>query len=146
MAKLKEQRDAIKRVITMMEEDVGECMLLAESKKDLAHVTKGNSLKRKCDENKKNLELLEEQYSASGEKKRSYSNLFIYLIKYRIFFICSCFYNSVFCFYCLRWLWRNVCEYQVLYRNYNHSYCDNDVYGASDILKNFHLTPSYLQP
>ena len=64
MAKLKEQCDAIKRVITMMEEDVGECMLLAESKKDLAHVTKGNSLKRKCDENKKNLERLEEQYSA----------------------------------------------------------------------------------
>ena len=64
MAKLKEQCDAIKRAITMMEEDVGEFMLLAESKKDLAYVTKSNSLKRKCDENKKNLELLEEQYSA----------------------------------------------------------------------------------
>ena len=63
MAKLKEQCDAIKRAITMMEEDVGDCMLLAESKKDLAYVAKSNSLKRKCDENKKNVELLEEQYS-----------------------------------------------------------------------------------
>ena len=64
MAKLKEQCDAIKRAITMMEEDVGDSMLLAESKKDLAYVAKSNSLKRKCDENKKNVELLEEQYSA----------------------------------------------------------------------------------
>ena len=56
MAKLKEQCDAIKRAITMMEEDVGDCMLLAESKKDLAYVAKSNSLKRKCDENKKNVE------------------------------------------------------------------------------------------
>ena len=35
---------------------------------------------------KKNLELLEKQYSALAEKKRSYNHLFIYLIKYRIFY------------------------------------------------------------
>ena len=35
MAKLKDQCDAIKRAITMMEQDVSECMLLVESKKDL---------------------------------------------------------------------------------------------------------------
>ena len=31
------------------------------------------------------------------------------------------------------------CEYQILYRNCDHSYCDNDVRGASDIFKNTHL-------
>ena len=35
---------------------------------------------------KKTLELLEEQYPALAEKKRSYSHLFFYLIKYRIFY------------------------------------------------------------
>ena len=87
MVKLKDQCDATKRTITMMEQDVSECMLLAESKKDLAYVVKSNALKRKFDESKKNLELLEEQYSALAEKKkRSYSLIFIYLIKYRIFY------------------------------------------------------------
>ena len=33
MVKLKDQCDATKRAITMMEQDVSECMLLAESKK-----------------------------------------------------------------------------------------------------------------
>ena len=54
----------------MMEQDVSECMLLAESKKDLAYAVKSNALKRKCDKSKKNLELLEEQYSALAEKKK----------------------------------------------------------------------------
>ena len=63
-AKLKDQCDAIKRAITMMDQDLGECMLLAESKKDLAYVVKSSALKRKCDESKKDLELLEEQYSS----------------------------------------------------------------------------------
>ena len=57
MAHLKDQCDAIKRAITMVEQDVSECMLLAESKKDLTYVVKNNALKRK-----KNFELLEEQY------------------------------------------------------------------------------------
>ena len=70
LAKLKDQCDAIKRTITMIEQDVSECMLLAESKKDLAYVVKRKALKRKCDESLKNLELLEEQYSALAEKKK----------------------------------------------------------------------------
>ena len=40
MAKLKDQYDVTKRAITMMEQDVSECMLLAESEKDLAYVVK----------------------------------------------------------------------------------------------------------
>ena len=70
MAKLKDQCDPIKRAITMMEQDVSECMLLAESNKDLEYIVKSNALKRKCDESKKILELLEEQYSALAEKKK----------------------------------------------------------------------------
>ena len=53
MAHLKDQRDVIKRAITMVEQDVSECVLLAESKKDLTYVVKNNALKRKCDENRK---------------------------------------------------------------------------------------------
>ena len=53
MAKLKDQCDAIKRAITIMEQDVSKCMLLAESKKDLAYVVKSNILKKKCDESLK---------------------------------------------------------------------------------------------
>ena len=34
----------------MMEQDVSECMLLAESKKYLAYVVKSNALKKKGDE------------------------------------------------------------------------------------------------
>ena len=62
MAHLKDQCDAIKRAITMMEQDVRECMLLAESKTNLTYVVKNNALKRKCDESRKDFELLEEQY------------------------------------------------------------------------------------
>ena len=43
--------------------------------------------------------------------------------------------NSVAYLYCLQWLWRSVCEYQILYRNYDHSCCDNDVCGTSFIEK-----------
>ena len=37
MAKLKDQCNAIKRAITMMEQDVSKCMLLVESQKDLTY-------------------------------------------------------------------------------------------------------------
>ena len=67
MAKLKDQCDATKRPIIMMEQDVNECILLAESKKDKGYVVKSSALKRKCDES---LEILEEQYSVLTEKKR----------------------------------------------------------------------------
>ena len=53
MAKLKDQCNAIRRAITMMEQDVSECVLLDESKKDLAYLVKSNALKGKCDEGKK---------------------------------------------------------------------------------------------
>ena len=45
MANLKDQYDATKRAITKMEQDVSECMLLAESEKDLAYVVKSSTKK-----------------------------------------------------------------------------------------------------
>ena len=86
VAKLKDQCDAVKRPITMMEQDERECMLQAESKKDLAYVVKSNALKRKCDESKKNLELLEERYSALAEKKKKS------VCEYQILYICIPYY------------------------------------------------------
>ena len=88
---------------------------------------------------KKNLQLLEKQYSALAEKKRSYNHLFIYLIKYRIFYT-QLFLHFNFLFL-LSTMVVDKCffEYQILYRNYDHSYCDNDVGRAYDILKNTHL-------
>ena len=53
MTKLKDQCDAIKRAITMMEQDVNECVLLAESRKNSAYVVRSNTLKKKCDESNK---------------------------------------------------------------------------------------------
>ena len=54
----------------MKEQDMSECLLLPESKKDLAYVVKSNALKRKCDESKNNLEILKDQYSVLAEKKK----------------------------------------------------------------------------
>lgn len=70
MARLRKECDSVKRAIDLMEKDISESMLLAESKHDLAYVIKGNALKRKCDESKKDLKILEDQYSNLEEKKR----------------------------------------------------------------------------
>ena len=61
----------------MMEQDVSECILLAESKKDLAYVMKSNALKRNCGESEKNFELLEEHCSALAEKKKEVIVIFL---------------------------------------------------------------------
>ena len=53
MTKLKDQCDSIKRAITMAEQDVNECVLLAESRKNSAYVVRSNTLKKKCDESNK---------------------------------------------------------------------------------------------
>ena len=66
MAKLKDQCDRIKRAITMMEQDINECMLLAESENDSAYVVRSSALKRKCDESKK-------KSSTSGKTVFSFS-------------------------------------------------------------------------
>lgn len=45
-----------------MEEDIGESMQLADSKQDLPYVIKSHALKRKYNENKADLRVLENQY------------------------------------------------------------------------------------
>ena len=50
------QKD-LRKAITMMETESNECMQLAEKKKELSFVIKGNTLKRKVNKQTKNLPL-----------------------------------------------------------------------------------------
>ena len=50
------QKD-LRKAITMMETESNECMQLAEKKKELSFVIKGNALKRKVNKQTKNLPL-----------------------------------------------------------------------------------------
>ena len=77
MAKLKDQSDAIKRAITMMQQDMSKCILLGKSKKDLAYIKMSNALKRKCDESKKILNFWKNsiQFQPRKKKKKLQSSL-----------------------------------------------------------------------
>ena len=68
MLKLKKQCEAIKRVIDIMEEGIGESMQLAESKQDLPYVIKSHAFKRKFNESKADLRVLENKYSDLEKK------------------------------------------------------------------------------
>ena len=57
-----------KKAIEMMEKEVTECMELAEKKRDLSYVKKGNGLKRKSSETKQKVELLEKQIGELEKK------------------------------------------------------------------------------
>ena len=70
MAKLKDQCDAIKRAITMMQQDMSKCILLGKSKKDLAYIKMSNALKRKCDESKKILNFWKNSIQFQLRKKK----------------------------------------------------------------------------
>ena len=70
MAKLKDQCDAIKRAITMMQQDMSKCILLDKSKKDLAYIKMSNALKRKCDESKKILNFWKNSIQFQLRKKK----------------------------------------------------------------------------
>ena len=82
---------------------MSECVLLDESKKELAYLWKSNALKRKCDESKKNIEFLEEQYSALAEKKKKLLSFFclfhkiedfLHIIVFTVKFSVSLVYNG----------------------------------------------------
>ena len=47
-------------------------MYLTKSKQDLLYMIKSNALKRKCDESKADLRVLENQYSHLEKKKRKF--------------------------------------------------------------------------
>ena len=47
--KIKRQQKDLSKAITMMETESSECMQLAEKKKDLSYLIKGDALKRKSE-------------------------------------------------------------------------------------------------
>lgn len=59
-----------------MEEGIGESMQLAESKQDLPYVIKSHAFKRKFNESKADLRVLENKYS-DLEKKKAESSIFL---------------------------------------------------------------------
>ena len=57
--KIKLQQKDLSKAITMIETKSNECMQIAEKKKDLSFVIKGNTLKRKSEQTKKELATLQ---------------------------------------------------------------------------------------
>ena len=54
----------------MMETESNECMQLAEKKKNLSYVIKGNALKRKSEQKKKELTFLQKEIAELKTKKQ----------------------------------------------------------------------------
>ena len=67
--KIKLQRKDLSKAI-MMETESNECMQLAEKKKDLSYVIKGNALKRKSEQTKKELPTLRKEIAELEMKKK----------------------------------------------------------------------------
>ena len=57
--KIKLQQKDLSKAITMIETKSNECMQIVEKKKDLSFVIKGNTLKRKSEQTKKELATLQ---------------------------------------------------------------------------------------
>ena len=70
MTEIQKRCDSLKKAIAAMENEFVLCIQQAEKKNDMSMVIKGNWLKRKSEESKGDLKILEEQLSALEEKKR----------------------------------------------------------------------------
>ena len=68
--KIKLQQKNIGKAITMMKTESNECMQLAEKKKNLSYVIKGNVLKRKSEQKKKELAFLQKEIAELKMKKK----------------------------------------------------------------------------
>ena len=68
--KIKLQQKDLSKAITMMETESNECMQLAEKKKYLSYVIKGNELKRKSDQTKKELATLQIEIAKLEMKRK----------------------------------------------------------------------------
>ena len=68
--KIKLQQKNLSKTITMTETESNECMQLAEKKKDLSYVIKGNALKRKSEETRKELATLQKEIAELEMKKK----------------------------------------------------------------------------
>ena len=68
--KIKLQQKDLSKAITMMETESNECMELVEKKKDLSYVIKGNALKRKIEQTRKELATLQKEIAEFEIKKK----------------------------------------------------------------------------
>ena len=68
--KIRLQQKDLSKAITMMETESNECMQLAEKKKDLSYVIKGNTLKRKSEQTNKQLATLQKEIVELEMKKK----------------------------------------------------------------------------
>ena len=68
--KIKLQQKNIGKAITMMKTESNECMQLAKKKKNLSYVIKGNVLKRKSEQKKKELAFLQKEIAELKMKKK----------------------------------------------------------------------------
>ena len=70
IVKIRLQQKDLSKAIAMMETESNECMQLAEKKKDLSYVIKGNTLKRKSEQTNKQLATLQKEIVELEMKKK----------------------------------------------------------------------------
>ena len=68
--KLKTKLEQLGSAIAMMDDEVFECMHLAEDKSDLSHFIKGNGLKRKSEQSKASITTLSKEIGELEEKRK----------------------------------------------------------------------------
>ena len=71
MLKLKAKCDQMQRAIDIIEKEFVDCIEKAEARDDMSLVIKGNGLKRKREQTKGDLKLLQDEYEKLDEKKKS---------------------------------------------------------------------------
>ena len=71
MLKLKAKCDQMQRAIDTIEKEFVDCIEKAEARDDMSLVIKGNGLKRKREQTKGDLKLLQDEYEKLDEKKKS---------------------------------------------------------------------------
>ena len=67
---LKQKLKTNHKAVSMIEHEYTQCMELAEKKRDLTFVVKGNGLKRKCDQVKEEMKTIEQDVLALEARKK----------------------------------------------------------------------------
>ena len=70
MLKLKAKCDQMQRAIDIMEKEFVDCTEKTEARNDMSLVIKGNGLKRKSEQTKGDLKLLQDEYGKLDEKRK----------------------------------------------------------------------------
>ena len=68
--KMKTQINQMTKAVEMMEQEFVDCVKMAEEKKDISYVIKGNGLKWESDQTKDSITALEKEIEGFQEKKR----------------------------------------------------------------------------